>query len=166
MMGEKILRLRKARGWSQEELASRLGVTRQAVGRWESGTAKPDADKIIDLCDLFGVSADYLLRDNYAETGLSSTAPETTRASGLTAMQIFSILLIVTAVLLFCSLCIMSALDPHSFMKNRTHYDGLPGYIMSQDLWWLVAVAAAALLGGIIILLQKELRKFLHYLRS
>lgn len=58
-MGEKILALRKARGWSQEELADQIGVTRQAVSRWESDSAKPDADRIIDLCDLFGVSADY-----------------------------------------------------------------------------------------------------------
>ena len=60
-IGEKILNLRKARGWSQEELAERIGVTRQAVSRWESDSAKPDADKIITVCDLFGVSADYLL---------------------------------------------------------------------------------------------------------
>ena len=65
-MGEKILNMRKARGWSQEELAERVGVTRQAVSRWETGSAKPDADKIIAICDLFGVSADYLLRDQYS----------------------------------------------------------------------------------------------------
>jgi len=68
-MGEKILALRKARGWSQEELAEQVGVTRQAVSRWESGAAKPDADKTIAVCDLFGVSADYLLRDNYSAEG-------------------------------------------------------------------------------------------------
>lgn len=62
-MGEKILIMRKARGWSQEELAEHIGVTRQAVSRWESDSAKPDADNIIMVCDLFGVTADYLLRD-------------------------------------------------------------------------------------------------------
>lgn len=65
-IGEKILSLRKARGWSQEELADKIGVSRQAVSRWEADSAKPDADKIILICDLFGVSADYLLRENYA----------------------------------------------------------------------------------------------------
>ena len=74
-MGEKILALRKARGWSQEELAERIGVTRQAVSRWESGAAKPDADKIIAVCDLFGVSADYLLRD-YAAAPMEETAQQ------------------------------------------------------------------------------------------
>ena len=73
-MGEKILSMRKARGWSQEELAERIGVTRQAVSRWESGAAKPDADKIIAVCDLFGVSADYLLRDTGG--GMSELKPE------------------------------------------------------------------------------------------
>lgn len=72
-MGEKILNMRKARGWSQEELAERIGVTRQAVSRWESGAAKPDADKLIAVCDLFGVSADYLLRDIPGGTGAAIT---------------------------------------------------------------------------------------------
>ena len=67
-MGEKILTLRKSRGWSQEELADRLSVTRQAISRWESDSAKPDADNIIALCDLFEVSADYLLRDRQERT--------------------------------------------------------------------------------------------------
>jgi transcriptional regulator with XRE-family HTH domain len=74
-MGEKILNMRKARGWNQEELAERVGVTRQAVSRWEAGSAKPDADKIITICDLFGVSADYLLRDQYSGEG-SAAQPE------------------------------------------------------------------------------------------
>ncbi len=60
-IGQKILNLRKARAWSQEELADRIGVTRQAVSRWESDSAKPDAEKIVGLCQLFGISADYLL---------------------------------------------------------------------------------------------------------
>ncbi len=60
-MGEKILAMRRARGWSQEELAERIEVSRQAVSRWESDGAKPDADKIVKLCTLFGVTADYLL---------------------------------------------------------------------------------------------------------
>ena len=66
-MGEKIRNLRKARGWSQEELAEQIAVTRQAISRWESDSAKPDADNIVALCTLFGVSADYLLCTESAE---------------------------------------------------------------------------------------------------
>lgn len=64
-LSEKILTLRKKCGWSQEELAERLDVSRQAVSRWESGTALPDANNILLLSKLFGVTTDYLLNDDY-----------------------------------------------------------------------------------------------------
>ena len=64
-LSEKIVNLRKARNMSQEELAERLGVSRQAVSRWEVGSALPDASNILQLSKLFGVSADYLLNDDY-----------------------------------------------------------------------------------------------------
>lgn len=64
-LSEKILNLRKARNMSQEELAEQLGVSRQAVSRWEVGSALPDASNILQLSKLFGVSADYLLNDDY-----------------------------------------------------------------------------------------------------
>ena len=61
---EKIQRLRKEKGWSQEELAFRLDVSRQSVSKWEMGTAVPDVDKILKMSELFGVSTDYLLKDS------------------------------------------------------------------------------------------------------
>lgn len=64
-LSEKIVNLRKARNMSQEELSEQLGVSRQAVSRWEVGSALPDASNILQLSKLFGVSADYLLNDDY-----------------------------------------------------------------------------------------------------
>ncbi|MBR2930464.1 MAG: helix-turn-helix transcriptional regulator [Clostridia bacterium] len=69
IIDEKIMRLRRMRGWTQEELADKVGVSRQAVSRWESGGALPDVDKILLLAELFEVSTDYLLKD-------SETLPE------------------------------------------------------------------------------------------
>ena len=66
-LAEKIIRLRKEQGWSQEELAHRLEVSRQAVSKWESMASVPDLDKILKLSQLFGVSTDYLLKDDAAE---------------------------------------------------------------------------------------------------
>ncbi len=63
MLSEKIIHLRKSRGWSQEELAERLNVSRQSVSKWESGISNPDLDKIVAMSALFGVSTDYLLKD-------------------------------------------------------------------------------------------------------
>lgn len=64
ILSEKIILLRKKLGWSQEELAEKLGVSRQSVSKWELGAAIPDLDKILRLSQLFGVSTDYLLKDD------------------------------------------------------------------------------------------------------
>ena len=58
---EQIIKLRKKNGWSQEELADKLYVTRQAVSKWESGNSLPDVEKIVHMSKLFGVTTDYLL---------------------------------------------------------------------------------------------------------
>ena len=64
-LSDKIIRLRKSNGMSQEELADKLGVSRQAISRWEMGTAMPDATNILQLSRLFQVTTDYLLNDEY-----------------------------------------------------------------------------------------------------
>ena len=64
ILADKIMENRKKNGWSQEELADRLGVSRQSVSKWEGAQAVPDMKKIIQMSELFGVSTDYLLRDD------------------------------------------------------------------------------------------------------
>ncbi len=61
--GKKLEMLRKERGLSQEELSIKLDVSRQAISKWELGTVMPDAKNIIVLSNVFGVSTDYLLKD-------------------------------------------------------------------------------------------------------
>ena len=61
ILAEKITEERKKNGWSQEELADKLGVSRQAVSKWESAGSIPELQKIIQLSELFNVSTDYLL---------------------------------------------------------------------------------------------------------
>ena len=63
ILADKIIEERKKNGWTQEDLAQKLGVSRQSVSKWESAGAIPDLKKIIQLADLFGVSTDYLLKD-------------------------------------------------------------------------------------------------------
>lgn len=170
-IGDKILNMRKARGWSQEELAERVGVTRQAVSRWESNSAKPDAEKIVDICDLFGVSADYLLRDKYAGEGElegdTETVPTPARVPTVTAFQILGILMIISAILIFCALGIMSAVDPWLYSVDGVDYRGIPGYIMANHLWWLVNLDVAIFLSGILLLIGRSpLRRLYQFLSS
>ena len=63
ILADKIIDLRKKAGWSQEELAEKLGVSRQSVSKWEGAQSVPDMNKILQLSNLFGVSTDYLLKD-------------------------------------------------------------------------------------------------------
>lgn len=64
-ISEKLIQLRKSKGMSQEELAEKLEVSRQAISRWENGTALPDANNILALSKLYNVTTDYLLNDDY-----------------------------------------------------------------------------------------------------
>ena len=86
LLSEKIMSLRKRNGWSQEELAQQLGVSRQSVSKWESMASMPDIQKIMAMSELFGVSTDYLLKDELEElpaTAAVAVADSTgTSASG------------------------------------------------------------------------------------
>ncbi len=64
ILADKIINQRRKNGWSQEELANKIGVSRQAVSKWESAQSVPDLNKILTLAELFGVTTDYLLRDS------------------------------------------------------------------------------------------------------
>lgn len=80
---DKIIEHRKANGWSQEDLADKLNVSRQAISRWENGTALPDAQNILQISKLFHVTTDYLLNDEYDSDGdlpAVKTATEETEA--------------------------------------------------------------------------------------
>ena len=60
ILADKIINERKKNGWSQEELAERLSVSRQSVSKWEGAQSVPDLQKVIQMAELFGVTTDYL----------------------------------------------------------------------------------------------------------
>ena len=63
ILADKIINLRKKNSWSQEELAEKLGVSRQSISRYEGAQSIPDMDKILKLSKIFGVTTDYLIKD-------------------------------------------------------------------------------------------------------
>jgi transcriptional regulator with XRE-family HTH domain len=71
ILADKIIDLRKKNGMSQEDLAHQLNVSRQSVSKWEAARSIPDMDKILNLADLFGVSTDYLLRDDIGPANIN-----------------------------------------------------------------------------------------------
>lgn len=81
ILAEKIALLRRQTGWSQEELANQLNVSRQAVSKWEGGTSIPDLDKILKLSALFEVSTDYLLKDELEQPDATAPLPKEERVT-------------------------------------------------------------------------------------
>ena len=158
-MGEKILNMRKARGWSQEELAERVGVTRQAVSRWESGSAKPDADKIIAVCDLFGVSADYLLRDmatGEAQRTEQMGSCEEKRAkpwiawalTGFGAVTLFVLRILASVNRVYISPVHELSSDGTVSIVHAGYYSTFGDYVKNNDLVWLTWMAAISIIAG------------------
>ena len=83
IISDKITALRKKNGWSQEELAERMNVSRQAVSKWESAQAIPDLDRILQLGALFGVTTDYLLKDEMESEEFTDEIPSTVKRIGM-----------------------------------------------------------------------------------
>jgi transcriptional regulator with XRE-family HTH domain len=87
ILADKIIHLRKKNGWSQEELAEKMNVSRQAVSKWESAQTVPDLQKILQLASLFGVTTDYLLKDNIEDAQYTTDEPSEARKVSLAMAQ-------------------------------------------------------------------------------
>ena len=104
---DKIIKHRKSNGWSQEDFAEKLNVSRQSISRWENGTAFPDAQNLLQISKLFGVSADYLLNDDYESDNdipAVKTATEETDALFLKKKNLHLVAAICFTISVFCSL--------------------------------------------------------------
>lgn len=77
-IGERLLKLRKEKNISQEELANELDVSRQTISKWETDQSQPDFDKIIPLCEYFGITSDELLTGN---TNIKEAKQENVKSS-------------------------------------------------------------------------------------
>ena len=95
-IADRIQNLRKTRGISQEELADRIGVSRQAVSKWESQQSTPDVEKIILLSEYFGVTTDYLLK------GIEPLAQEDGRNNNVHTMNLVATALDLLGIMMSC----------------------------------------------------------------
>ncbi len=104
---DKVIKLRKTSGWSQEDLADKLNVSRQAISRWENGTAQPDAQNILQISKLFNVTTDYLLNDDYESDGdipVVKSATEETKTLFLKKKHLHLVAAICFTIAAFCGI--------------------------------------------------------------
>ena len=81
MLSEKIYTLRRKNGWSQEQLAERIGVSRQAISKWESGTSTPELEKLLALSECFQMTVDELTVDKILPVEDKTVPPDHTASS-------------------------------------------------------------------------------------
>lgn len=94
---DRIQYLRKTKGISQEELADKVGVSRQAVSKWESEQSSPDLEKIIIMSNFFGVTTDYILK------GIEPVPNEDQKSKELTSKVLYIVSTALIAIGLFCA---------------------------------------------------------------
>ncbi len=161
---EKLVRLRKREGISQEELASYLEVSRQAVSRWEQGTALPDAGNLWKLRQRFGVSVDWLLEDAKGWEALADgpAAPEASEEAaprvrksvlpwaiplGISALGL--LLLGIFASVFPAEYAVASAVIPGPDVPADKIYTGLAGFLKCNNLEWLFRLCLVIGIGSL-----------------
>lgn len=163
MVGEQIRKIRKSLGWSQEELASRLNISRQSVSRWEDGSVSPNASNIAELCKVFNVPANYFF-DEVDQTADDSQkdpkkAPDQTKAAGpkdnsrsVTGKRITIISSIALLVLLtYCSIDQIDYEVINMLGGPDIDYSGLFGSLLAHNLLWLAIALTVLIVVGVIL---------------
>ncbi len=171
-LGEKLQKLRKARSLTQEELAAKVGVSRQSLSKWESDGALPDTANIILLADLFGVTTDYLLR----EAAPCETAPaEQPSATSVPQpqekvppiVQVISWTLIVLGALVLIGILIAASGNPHTVIIGSREFRGLIGYIKAHKIEWLYYGSLGCMaVGTVVNLVYAVLRRRVNRSKS
>lgn len=156
--GEKLQKLRKAQGLSQEELAGRLSVTRQTISKWELDQSTPELALLAQISDIFGITTDYLIKDAPAE---AASAQDPSAKKPAARLALFIILLCIggltAAVIWILSLSagqceVISA-------SGHVMYRGFMGYLVCKNadvVFFLSIIAAAIGLIGLLTLISKE----------
>ena len=168
-LDKKILSLRKKARLSQEELALRLGVTRQSVSRWEMGTALPDAQNLRALSKIFSVSADFLLDNEAKETEEwqkenSSIAPvhatprqinctvyeasprKTAVYNFLTTLPVFFVVLCIdysVTVMLMCWICALLSCTARLFNAKSASFSQTPPGLIKRHFFFYILIFSA-----------------------
>lgn len=167
--GEKIQALRKKHGWTQEELAAKITVSRQALSKWELGAAIPDTENVLQISKLFGVSTDYLLNDEYdSDNDIPAVQAKsealTKRYSGMMYAIIGSIVSVIGAVgVLIMAIwgSISSAIISYPSAEAdglATVKTGLPAFLELNNIGWLFALCVILVFIGIFIVVFPKLQ--------
>ena len=152
--GATLTALRKSKGLSQEQLAEKLGLTRQTISKWELNQSSPDINYIIQLSDFFGVSADCLIKGEQAEVS-PSCAPERQPNQVKINDNTYKLCVFAGSIIAGASLIgiivfvICSALNPWGATLGRWYFEGLAGFLLGTGTLWFFIILTVIFIAGI-----------------
>ncbi|WP_195984918.1 helix-turn-helix transcriptional regulator [Clostridium sp. D33t1_170424_F3] len=167
-IGEKIQKLRKAAGWTQEQLADKLDVSRQTISKWELETCMPDLDKVVLISRIFAVSMDELVREEGEPAPVDSekmTIEDIVRMNSRNRRMIFlaasaAIFLLIGIIAFFVISIMDSALVSLEYMLYRYITVGEYAYAPADYFQAYAAAVVCGIIGvvllGVYILRQKK----------
>ena len=165
--GEKLQYLRKEQNWTQEQLADRIGISRQSLSKWELGAATPDTEHVVRLSRLFGVSTDTLLLDDAPFPPSAVQAAGSRRRWELIGGGLASSLAATGLLILGICASIFPAVYIEAPMDKGwvRAYSGLSGFLMTNNLCWLFWLLCLTLAGGLAALFRPRLQSLFGRLR-
>ena len=173
--GEKLQRLRKAKGWTQEDLAAQISISRQALSKWEQGTAIPDTENVLQISKIFGVSTDYLLNDDYeSDADIPAVQTSADKLNQKYESKIWTILgscVSLLGLIGFVILYIIGVNSPIYYPSNGTGAgidvaSGFGVFIAERQLGWLVVLCMVAFILGLSIVIVPRIRGIVQKRKS
>ncbi len=174
--GEKLQKLRKTKGMSQEELAEHLGVSRQAVSRWELETVTPDVANVVGLSKLFNVSTDYLLNTEFNKTDDTlENIQDKENKEEFSKNKIRILSGVIISILGTIGVLVLSILGSvkkefvveYNFDESiRKVHQGIDGFLFVNKLYWLMALSIVAVLVGMVLIFLPKIKSHLQKSKS
>ena len=152
--GEKLQLLRKQKGLSQEELADKLDVSRQAISKWELGSSLPETQKVLQISRVFDVSCDYLMRDE-VEQGSDRQEPRPTAPARSYRAAALTMLVGALGILAFWILSAVYPAETRTAVAGQggeTVKTGLAGFLDYHNMELLFALCCVVLAVGALLL--------------
>ena len=152
MLSERIYKFRRKNGLSQEQLAERIGVSRQAISKWESGTSTPELEKLLALSECFNITLDELVKDEAANQEASEASPKSAenKVSKVIEMKVGIGLCLIGAVCLILS-GVMMIISP-----SATDQLNAASTITLNGSGVLFIICVLSMVVGLVLILRKK----------
>ncbi len=161
-LGERLTRLRKCKGLSQEQLAEEFNLTRQTISKWELNQSAPDIDSLVKLSDYFGVTTDYLIKGErtnvvsrsdieFSQSNISACVEVPANRNNLHKGYFYLGIVTMSVCLIgIIAFVVCSALNPWTAMIGNRTYDGLLGFLIgTKTLWFFIILSVLFFCGGL-----------------